>query len=134
MSRSFTLAAALISSCLGAMSAGTAMAAAPDGISGANVGALQSSQVQVKPRGPALSSAEFAELRGEYRLANGGRLSIEGLRTRPTVALDDREAVRLVAIGGNRFASADGAIHLQFDAHANGSIDAVTITLPGGTH
>lgn len=134
MSRSIMLAAVLTSSCLAAMSPGTAWSAAADGVTGANVGAAQSAQVQVKVHGQVLGSAEFAELRGEYRLADGRRLSIEGVRSRPTVALGDRDAVRLVALGENRFVSVDGAIRLRFNAHANGSIDAVTITLPNGTH
>lgn len=131
MPRLFTLAAVLTSCCLVAM---TARAAVTDGVAVANVGALQSSQVQVLAHAPALGSAEFAAMRGEYRLADGGRLSIEGVRNRPTVALNDGAAARLVAIGGNRYASVDGAVQLQFDEHANGSIGAVTITLRTGTH
>lgn len=134
MLRSCSLAAVLVSSCLAAMLPGIAGAATTDGLAGASVGALQPSQVQVKAHGPVLGSAEFAEMRGEYRLADGGRLSIEGPRSRPTLALNDGEAIRLVPIGDKRFASADGAVHLQFNAHANGSIDTVTIVRAAGTH
>ena len=137
MPRMTTLSATLISSVLALMSTSTTRAATTDGLAGANVGSLQSSQssqVQVKAHAQALTSAEFAEMRGEYRLADGGRLSIAGVRSRPVAALNDRAAVRLVAIDENRFASVDGAVQIQFNARANGSIDSVTITLPAGTH
>ena len=73
-------------------------------------------------------------MRGEYRLADGGSLVIEGPRHRPVVALNDQAPVRLLALGPNHFASVDGAMQLHFNARANGNIDAVTITLQNGTH
>jgi len=131
MSCSHRLAVAVISACAGALSLGAAQAATTDHLNVAGVGP---SQVRVMARAQAISSAEFAELRGEYRLADGGRLVVEGARHRPMVALNDSAPVRLVSLGEHRYASADGALQLRFNAHANGNIDAVTITLPNGTH
>ncbi|HEX5683749.1 MAG TPA: hypothetical protein VFY73_06910 [Ideonella sp.] len=131
MSRSYRLATVVISACAGLLPLGAAQAAATEHLNAASVGP---SQVQVMARGQAISSAEFAELRGEYRLAGGGRLVVEGVRHRPMVALNDRAPVRLVSLGEHRYASADDALQLRFNAHANGNVDAVTITLPNGTH
>jgi len=105
--------------------------AAPDNLAAAGVAP---SQVQVMGRAQTLSSAEFAAVRGEYRLADGGLLVVEGPRHRPVVALNDQAPVRLVALAPNQFASADGAMRLHFNAHSNGNVDAVTITLQTGTH
>ncbi|HJV70622.1 hypothetical protein [Ideonella sp.] len=77
----------------------------------------------------ALGSDEFAAVRGEYLLADGSRLSVEGVRHRPTVALGDQAPVRLLAAGPNQFVSADGRLWLEFNGHANGNVDAVKVTV-----
>jgi hypothetical protein len=105
--------------------------AMPDHLAAATVAP---SQVQISGRAQPLSSAEFAAVRGEYRLADGRRLVVEGPRHRPVVALNDQAPVRLVVLAPDQFASADGAMRLQFNAHGNGNVDAVTITLQTGTH
>jgi hypothetical protein len=134
MPRFHRLAVTVISACVGVLSLGATQAAIADQLTGMSSASVGLSQVQVMPRAPAISSAEFAELRGEYRLADGGRLVVEGVRHRPMVALNDHAPVRLVALGEHRYASADGELQLRFNARANGNIDAVTITLPNGTH
>lgn len=91
-------------------------------------------QIQVTAHAQSIGSAEFAAIRGEYRLADGRRLMVEGPRHRPVVALNDQAPVGLVALGPNRYASADGAMQLDFNAHANGNVDTVTLTLQTGTH
>ena len=123
--------AIVLATFLAGLLAAAAAQAAPDNLAGASVAP---SQVQVFSRAQTLSSAEFAAVRGEYRLADGGVLVVEGPRHRPVVALNDQAPVRLVALAPNQFASADGAMRLQFNAHSNGNVDAVTITLQTGTH
>ena len=105
--------------------------ASPDKLADASVA---TAPVQVFGRAQTLGSAEFAAMRGEYRLADGGVLVVEGPRHRPVVALNDQAPVRLIALAPNQFASADGAMRLHFNAHSNGNVDAVTITLQTGTH
>ena len=86
-------------------------------------------QVDIQGRGASiLRSDQFEAMRGEYLLSNGSRLWIEGGRTRPTVAINDRSPVLLTSTGPNRFASVDGHLQLQFHAHDNGSIDGLTLT------
>jgi hypothetical protein len=86
-------------------------------------------QVDIRGRGEAmLRSDQFEAMRGEYLLSNGSRLWIEGGRTRPTVAIDDREPLRLVSAGPNRLASVDGRVKLEFHVHDNGSIEGLTLT------
>jgi hypothetical protein len=109
----------------------TGARAAPDNLAAAGVAP---SQVQVIGRAQTLSSADFATVRGEYRLADGGLLVVEGPRHRPVATLNDQAPVRLVALAPDQFATADGAMRLQFNAHRNGNVDAVTITLQNGTH
>jgi hypothetical protein len=79
-----------------------------------------------------LRSDQYEAMRGEYLMTNGSRVWIEGGRTRPAVAIDDREPVLLVVTGPNRFASVDGRMQLEFHAHNNGNIDGLTLTA-GGT-
>lgn len=86
-------------------------------------------QVEVVGRGArALASDEFAAVRGEYLLADGSRLTIEGARHRPMVALGDQAPVRLLPAGPHQFASADGRLWLEFTTHANGLVDNVKVT------
>ncbi|MFO1337147.1 MAG: hypothetical protein U1F53_02765 [Burkholderiaceae bacterium] len=108
--------------------------AAPDGAAAAaHVASAQ--QVQVVGRGAHLVPAdEYAAMRGEYRLADGRLLSVGGGRTRPVAELDGAAPVRLVAVGPNQYASADGSMVLHFAGRANGNVDAVTVTLQSGTH
>lgn len=80
----------------------------------------------------ALSTAQFAELRGEYLLADGRRLNVEGPRTRPVVALDDRAPVALLPLGADRFVSADGSLQLAFQQRPNGLVDSVAVTMRVG--
>ena len=79
-----------------------------------------------------LRSDQYEAMRGEYLMSDGSRVWIEGGRTRPAVAIDDREPVLLVVTGPNRLASIDGRMQLEFHAHDNGSIDGLTLTT-GGT-
>lgn len=108
--------------------------AAPDGATAAaNLASAQ--QVQVVGRGAHLIPAdEFAAMRGEYRLADGRLLTVGGGRTRPVAELGNTGPMPLVAVGPNQYASADGGLVLRFGAHANGNIDAVTVTQQNGTH
>ncbi len=82
----------------------------------------------------ALSSAQLAEMRGEYLLTDGRRLSVEGPRTRPMVALGDRAPVALLPAGGDRFVSADGSVQLAFRSLPNGLVDAITVTTRVTSH
>jgi hypothetical protein len=89
-------------------------------------------QVDIQGRGATLlRSDQYEAMRGEYLMSNGSRVWIEGGRTRPAVAIDDREPVPLVVTGPNRFASIDGRMQLEFHAHGNGNIDGLTLTTGG---
>jgi hypothetical protein len=89
-------------------------------------------QVDIRGRNASiLRSDQFEAMRGEYLLSNGSRLWVEGGRTRPTVAIDERDPVLLVSTGPNRFASVDGRMQLEFHAHGNGSIEGLTLTAGG---
>lgn len=76
-----------------------------------------------------LPAAEFAALRGEYRLANGGSLAIEGARHRPVV-LGDRAPVALVPVGPGRLVSADGRLRLDVRSEANGLVSGLVLQVP----
>jgi hypothetical protein len=75
-----------------------------------------------------LSAAQFSEMRGEYQMEDGSRLTIDGVRLQPMARLDERAPVPMRASGHNRLVSADGRWLLEFQSHANG-IDAVTLTM-----
>jgi hypothetical protein len=82
----------------------------------------------------ALPTAQFAQMRGEYRLTDGRQLNVEGPRTRPMVALDDRAPVALLPAGADRFVSADGSFQLAFLQRPNGLVDSVAVTMRAGAH
>jgi hypothetical protein len=85
-------------------------------------------QVQVLGQGRrVLSSAEFAELRGEYRLQGGGSLVVGGARHRPVVELNDRAPLALLPVAPDRLVSADGRLQLAFRTHANGEVSGLTL-------
>jgi hypothetical protein len=75
-----------------------------------------------------LSAAQFRDLRGEYLLDDGSRLSIAGVRLRPLARLDDRPPVPLQVAGPNRLVSRDGRWRLEFQSRADG-VDAVVLTM-----
>lgn len=86
-------------------------------------------QVEVIGRGArALASDEFAAVRGEYLMTDGSRLTVDGVRHWPMVALGDQAPVRLLPAGPHRFVSADGRLWLEFTARANGLVDSVALT------
>lgn len=110
-----------------------AQAATEGAAAAANVASAQ--QVQVVGRGTHLIPAdEFAAMRGEYRLADGRLLTVGGGRTRPVAELGSAAPVPLVAVGPHQYASPDGNLVVRFNAHANGNVDAVTVTLQNSTH
>jgi hypothetical protein len=85
-------------------------------------------QVQVLGQGGRiLSSAEFAELRGEYRLQGGGSLVVRGARHRPVAELNDREPLALFLAGPDRLVSADGRLQLDVRTEANGEVSRLTL-------
>jgi hypothetical protein len=116
---------------LGAVGAfATSVLAASDGDTQA-ASAAGSQQVQIKgQRSGKVAEGEFAAMRGDYRLADGRLLSVRGARQRPTAELENAGPVPLLAAGSYRLASADGAMILRFNAHANGDIDEVIVSLP----
>lgn len=75
-----------------------------------------------------LSASQFHEMRGQYLMDDGSRLTIDGARLRPVARLDEQAPVPLQAAGRNRLVSADGRWQLEFQSHASG-IDAVTLTM-----
>lgn len=80
-----------------------------------------------------LSVSDFAELRGDYDLADGSRLSIEGTRSHPMAQLDDQAPAPLTMTGPNEFTDASGTMRVLFHAAANGSVSGLTlIYLPRG--
>lgn len=79
-----------------------------------------------------LASAEFAELRGEYRLSSGGSLVLGGARHRPVVELNDMAPVALLPVAPNHLVSADGRMQLLFRTEANGVVSGLTLQLAPG--
>lgn len=106
------------------------------GVAGAMPGAWAgqaggAAQVEVTGQGSALiGSVEYAALRGEYLLANGSRLVVEGSRQRLVVSVDEQAPQRLVMSSPQDFVSADGRWRLRFQARPNGLVDGVQVTGP----
>lgn len=74
----------------------------------------------------ALSAAQFSRMRGEYRMDDGSRLVIEGVRPRPVALFDQQAPMPLRVIGPNRLVAADGKVLLEFWSHVD---DRETVTL-----
>jgi hypothetical protein len=95
--------------------------------------ASETEQVQIHGARSTLSSSEFAELRGEYDLANGSRLSIEGTRLRPMAQIDGHDGVPLVMTGPTQFTDVAGQMRVDLHAAPNGNVAGLTVTyLPHG--
>lgn len=95
--------------------------------------ASDAEQVQIRGARSTLSSVEFAELRGEFELANGSRLSIEGTRLRPMAQIGGDPAVALVMTGPAQLTSVAGTMRLDLRAAPNGIVEGLTVTyLPQG--
>jgi hypothetical protein len=89
--------------------------------------ATSAEQVQIHgQRG--MSSSEFDQLRGEYDLADGSRLSFAGTRLHPMAQIDAHGPVALVRTGPNQFTDLNGQLRLDIQAAANGSVSGVTVT------
>ena len=90
-------------------------------------------QVQIRGARSTLSSSEFTELRGEYELSNGSRLSIEGTRLRPMVQIDADAAQQLVMTGPAQFTNVAGTMRVDLHPAPNGIVTGLTVTqLPQG--
>ncbi len=76
-----------------------------------------------------MASDALREPRGSYALGNGSELHVSARGRRLIASLDDRSAMPLFASGPNQFASADGAMRVQFHAHDNGNVTGLTMTL-----
>jgi hypothetical protein len=90
-------------------------------------------QVQIRGARSSMSSADFAELRGQYELSNGSRLSVEGTRLRPMAQIDGHDGVPLVMTGPTQFTDVAGTMRIDLHAQRNGNVDSLTLTsLPNG--
>ncbi|MFZ5549024.1 MAG: hypothetical protein ACOZJX_10055 [Pseudomonadota bacterium] len=119
------IAAVLTAACLPILS--TASLAAPAGLQ-VSVVAMSQPQIQVVGQSTrTLTSAEFAELRGEYRLSTGGLLVVGGARHRPVVELNDRAPVALWPVAPHQLVSADGKLRLELRTEANGEMTGLTL-------
>jgi hypothetical protein len=113
-----------------AMLPALSFAASPGAVVPVSVASAVQPQVQVLGQGQGrriLSSAEFAELRGEYRLQGGGSLVVGGARHRPVVELNDHAPLALLPVAPDRLVSADGRLQLAFRTHANGEVSGLTL-------
>lgn len=107
--------------------------ATPAGAPAAVVVASAPPQVGITGQGVrTLSSAEFAEVRGEYLLAGGGSMVVGGARHRPIVEFNDKAPMALLAVAPNQLVSADGQLRLEFRTEANGEVSAVTVHVAPG--
>ena len=96
---------------------------------------VSSAQPQIQVVGQSrrtLTTAEFAELRGEYRLQGGGALVLGGARHRPVAELNDKAPMALLPIGPNQLVSADGKLKLEFHTLANGEVSQLTLHVAPG--
>lgn len=122
------MAAAALSSMLMA-----AAQAAPTGLPVSVVVSSAQPQIQVVGQSArTLSTAEFAELRGEYRLQGGGALVLGGARHRPVAELNDRAPMALLPVGPNQLVSTDGKLRLEFQMLANGEVSQLTLHVASG--
>lgn len=108
--------------------------AAPAGPVAVVVSSVQPPQVRVVGQGArtTLGSAEFAELRGEYRLSDGGLLVIGGACHRPVAELNDKAPLALLPAGPNQLVSADGKLRLEVRSEANGEVSGLTLHVQPG--
>lgn len=117
------LATAALSSMLTA-----AVQAAPSGLPAAVVVSSAQPQIQVVGQSTrTLTTAEFAELRGEYRLQGGGALVLGGARHRPVAELNDKAPVALLPMAPNQLVSTDGRLRLEFQTLPNGEVSQLTL-------
>ncbi|HEV8689833.1 MAG TPA: hypothetical protein VGQ91_06030 [Ideonella sp.] len=95
--------------------------------------AADAEQVRIRVERP-LSRSDFADLRGDFDLSNGGRLSIEGTSRHPVAQIDRQAPMALVKIGPNRYADAAGTARIDAQTGADGIVSSLTLTfMPHGT-
>ena len=71
---------------------------------------------------------DYAQVRGEYALADGHVIHLEGTRRHPSLAFDDGSTRPLRALSPEEFATADGCVRVAFDRHSNGSVAGMRVT------
>ncbi|HEY9028991.1 MAG TPA: hypothetical protein VIP05_32195 [Burkholderiaceae bacterium] len=70
----------------------------------------------------------FANVRGEYVLADGRVAALAGTRRHPRLEIDDGTTHALRALSPTEFASEDGCVRVVFESHANASVTRVRVT------
>lgn len=129
----FGAAALMAVAALSSMLMTATVEAAPAGLPVAVVVSSAQPQIQVVGQSQrTLSSAEFAELRGEYRLQGGGALVLGGARHRPVAELNDKAPMPMLPMGPNQLVSTDGKLRLEFQTLANGEVSQLTLHVAAG--
>ena len=75
-----------------------------------------------------LHGGDFDNLRGEYAMADGRVARIVGTRRHPQLDLDDGPVRALLALSATELVSADGCLHVTFEAHANASVTRLRLS------
>lgn len=133
MSRACTGAAVLMATAALSSILPSAAVAAPVNLPVSVVVSSAQPQIQVVGQSQRmLSTAEFAELRGEYRLQGGGALVVGGARHRPVAELNDKAPMALLPVGPNQLVSTDGKLRLEFQLLANGEVSQLTLHAASG--
>jgi hypothetical protein len=128
MSRARSTAALMAVAAVSSILMTPAVGAAPTGLPVAVVVSSAQPQIQVVGQSTrTLTPAEFAELRGEYRLQGGGALVLGGARHRPVAELNDKAPVALLPMAPNQLVSTDGTLRLEFQTLANGEVSQLTL-------
>lgn len=128
MSRARPAAALMAVAALSSILMTPAVGAAPAGLPVAVVVSSAQPQIQVVGQSTrTLTTAEFAELRGEYRLQGGGALVLGGARHRPVAELNDKAPVALLPMAPNQLVSTDGRLRLEFQTLPNGEVSQLTL-------
>lgn len=127
MLRAHCRAAVLLAAALSSMLT-PAVQAAPTGLSVAVVVSSAQPHIQVVGHSKrTMTAAEFAELRGEYRLHGGGALVVGGARHRPVAELNGKAPMALQPMGNNQLVSTDGMLRLEFHTLPNGEVSQLTL-------
>lgn len=75
----------------------------------------------------ALPRAQLSEIRGQYTLADGRRLTMTGSAYKIRAQLDGRPETVVAPAGGAVFRAVDGSLSLHFEQYANGNVTGVTL-------
>ncbi len=81
-----------------------------------------------EPSSYALHGDDYDRVRGDYVLNDGRVAHVGGTRRHPSIDLGDGTPQALAALSPTEFATADGCMHVAFEAHSNATVTLVRVT------